>query len=419
MLSCHDARPDAHGVERRAVVTGVGAVSGWGWGATVLWDGLASGRSAIGPFTRFDASAHRTRVAAEVPPAPPELAARLAALRHLSRADAYALAAAWDALRGAGLPAVLERDDAGVFFGSSTGGFWESEEFFAGLIAPHHVPVRTSLLGSQQSNGPGDAVARALALGGPALTISSACASGTLALGAALDAVRRGEVTLAIVGGADSLCQLTHGGFNALRSVDETACRPFQCDRQGLSIGEGAGVLVIEERASALARGARPLAELLGCGASCDAQHMTAPDPTGTGPSRAIEAALADAGTAKDAIVFVNAHGTGTPLNDAAEWAALQLVFGARAGTIPVTSTKGVVGHLLGSAGAIEAVATVLCLVHGAVHPTPGGGPVDPQAAVNLVLERPLPIPPGVALSTSLAFGGSNAAAVFGAAEGA
>jgi 3-oxoacyl-[acyl-carrier-protein] synthase II len=257
-------------------------------------------------------------------------------------------------------------------------------------------------------------VARQFRVRGPVETISAACASGTLALGAALDALRTGAIDRAVVGGSDSLCQLTHGGFNALRSVDEGPCRPFRADREGLSIGEGAAVLILEAADDALRRGARPLATLLGCGASCDAHHMTAPDPAGAGPARAIVAAFEDAGLGAGDIDFVNAHGTGTPLNDAAEWAALSIVFGERAGSVPVTSTKGVVGHLLGSAGAIEAVATVLCLVARAVHPTPGEGPVDPATPVRLVLGRPSPIdrPWPVAISTSLAFGGSNAAAV-------
>jgi 3-oxoacyl-[acyl-carrier-protein] synthase II len=198
--------------------------------------------------------------------------------------------------------------------------------------------------------------------------------------------------------------------------VDERPCRPFRADRAGLSIGEGAAVLVLESLERALARGARPLAELAGAGASCDAHHMTAPDPSGRGAAQAMLAALADAGVDPADVDFVNAHATGTPLNDAAEWSALEQALGARAGETPLVLTKAVLGHLLGSAGAVEAVATVLCLLHGELHSAPdeGADTFDPALPARLVAGRPVPCPGvRVALSTSLAFGGSNAALVF------
>jgi 3-oxoacyl-[acyl-carrier-protein] synthase II len=255
-------------------------------------------------------------------------------------------------------------------------------------------------------------------------TISSACASATLALAAGLEALRAGEVEIAIVGGADALCRLTYAGFNALRAVDAAPCRPFRRDRDGLSLGEGAGILVLERSAEAASRQARALAILAGASATCDAHHMTAPDPGGHGVARAITLAMVDAGfegaqIVPEAIGFLNAHGTGTPLNDAAEWAALRAVFGDRT-RFPVTSTKGSVGHFLGSAGAIEAVATVRCLLEAKVHPTPGEGPVDPLAPVDLVLGAPREIAADcTALSTNFAFGGSNAAAIFRSARSA
>jgi 3-oxoacyl-(acyl-carrier-protein) synthase len=235
-----------------------------------------------------------------------------------------------------------------------------------------------------------------------------------MAIGDALFAVRRGEVDVAIAGGSDSLCRLTYAGFNALRAVDERPCRPFRGNRAGLSLGEGAAVLVIEPLERALARGARPLALAAGGAASCDAHHMTSPHPEGIGAAEAIRSALADAQLDPSAIDFVNAHGTGTPLNDAAECAALLAVFGDRASELPVTSTKSLVGHLLGSAGALEAVATILCLLHGEVHPMPDDGASDPALPLRLVLGRPLSLARARhALSTSLAFGGANAALVF------
>jgi len=393
-------------------VTGIGAVSGFGWGIEALREGLAAGATSIGPFARFDASRHRTRLAGEVPPPPPDLPCRIPGWRRLSLADAFAVAAAGEALAQAGLRRGIAGLDAGVYFGSSTGGMLEGERFFGDWKGGRRP--RLSRLASQPVSGPGDAVARFLGAAGPVLTISSACSSAALALGAALDALRDGEVEVAVAGGADSLCQLTYAGFNALRAVSPGPCRPFRAGRDGMSIGEGAAVLVLEPLARALGRGARPLALLAGAGASCDAHHMTAPDATGAGAAAAIAAALADAGLDPAEVAFVDAHGTGTPLNDAAEWRALERVFGERARTLPVTATKGSVGHLLGSAGAIEAVATVLGLMAGEVHPTPGGGEVDPAAPAALVAGRPLAVSDAAAaVSTNLAFGGSNAALVF------
>jgi 3-oxoacyl-(acyl-carrier-protein) synthase len=403
---------------RRVAVSGVGAVCGLGWGVAALWQGLRAGRSGIGPFVRFDHSQHRTHLAAEVPETdhpPPELARLCPGGRRLSIADRFALFAALEAVEQAGLAltGTTPPEDVGVYFGSSTGGMYESELFFADFLR-HPRRARLSALVAQQVNAPGDAVARQLGTTGPVATFSSACSSGALALGAALEAVRSGEVEVAVAGGSDSLCQLTYAGFNALRSVDEVPCRPFRAGRAGMSFGEGAAVLVLEPLERALARGARPLAVLAGAGSSCDAYHMTAPDPTGAGAAAAVEAALADAGLTAEAVDFVNVHGTGTPLNDAAEWQALQRVFGERAGEMPLVATKALIGHLLGCSGAIEAVATVLCLHYGELHPVRRAGEVDPELPVSLVLEAPLSLPEArVAVSTSLAFGGSNAALVF------
>ncbi|HMB52592.1 MAG TPA: beta-ketoacyl-[acyl-carrier-protein] synthase family protein [Thermoanaerobaculia bacterium] len=403
-------RPDAP----RVVVTGVGVVSAWGWGREEFWHGLASGETAIADFSRIDHAPYRTHVAGEVPPPPDDLADSIPDWRHLSWADRFAVAAAREALAHAGLLSdPTGASQAAVFFGSSTGGMLEGEEWYRrvrrGTIGG------LGLIAGQQVSAPGDAVARTFGCTGAVETISSACASGTLALGRALDAVRLGECDLVLAGGADSLCRVTYGGFNSLRSVDEQPCRPFRGGRAGLSIGEGGAVLVVESAEHAAARGVRPLVELLGAGATSDASHMTAPQPGGEGAARALARALDDAGTAPDQIAFVNAHGTGTPLNDAAEWRALSAVFGDDAAArLPVSATKGAVGHLLGSAGAIEAAATVLSLVRGSLPPTPGEGDVDPESPVDLVRGAPRMLSNGgAAVSLNLAFGGCNAAVVF------
>ena len=392
-------------------ITGLGAVSGYGSGTAALWKGLVSGISAIGPFSRFEHERFRTQLASEVAGVPPQ-----AGERRSSIADRFALDAAREALLQAGLPSRLDELSCGVYFGSSTGGMFESESYFADLLGQ---PQRTTGIGrltAQQTCSPGETVGRAYGVHGPVQTVASACASATLAMGNALAALRAGEIDVAIAGGSDSLCRLTYAGFNSLRAVDPKACRPFRAEREGMSIGEGAAVLVLETAAGARARGARILGWLLGAGASCDAHHMTAPDPQGAGIARAVEAALADAGLAPADIDFVNVHGTGTPHNDAAEANMLRAVFGARLTRLPLTSSKGAVGHYLGAAGAIEAVATMLCFLHGAVHPTPGEGEVDPAMGLDLVTGQPRPVPGArFALSTNLAFGGTNAAIILGA----
>ncbi len=407
-----------------AAVTGLGVVSAFGWGVAPFRDGLAAGACAIGDFDRFDHRAYRTHVAGQVPAEPAGLAARHRGWRRLSLADRFAVAAAAEAIAAAGFAGGLPADRrAGVYFSSSTGGMLEGEEFYAAL-APGRSPrlgPKLSLIAHQQVSAPGEAVARALGVHGPVETVSSACASGTLALGLALDALRAGEVDVAIAGGSDSLCRITYGGFNSLRSVDERPCRPFRDDRAGLSLGEGAAVLVLERAADAHARGARAHAYLAGAGAAADAFHMTAPHPRGDGAARALAAALADAGTAPGEVGSINSHGTGTPHNDDAEWRALARVFGeARARELPLGATKACVGHLLGSAGALEAAAAVLCLEAGAVHPAPGGGAIDPATPVALALGRPRPLPaPAPAVSLNLAFGGCNAALVLIPSSGA
>lgn len=437
--------------ERRAiVVTGLGAVSAWGWGVGPLLQGLRSGRTAIGPLERFAGEGHRTAVSAEVPAAPPWLAGEIPEWDGLSLAERFALAAAREAVAsGGGRVAALGEDPsaAGVFFGGSTAGMLESEELVrpgperppagaAGGSPPGGRRPGVGILSAQPLEAPAAAVARHFALAGPMATVSSACASGTQGLGLALEALRNGEVDVALAGGADSLCRLTYAGFNALRVVGETACRPFREGRDGMTLGEGAGVLVLEAEERARRRGAPILARLLGVGDSCDAHHMTAPHPEGLGAALAVERAFGDAGLAPNAgaLAFLNAHGTGTPLNDLSEWRGMVAALGEAAGGVPVTAMKASVGHLLGSSGAIEAVATVLGLAHREVYPTAGvgpdgGGALDSECPAALVAGAPRALPDpapdsgadpatGLALSTSFGFGGANAAALFGPGDG-
>lgn len=402
------------GSDRAVAITGLGAVSGFGWGVEAFWTGLRSGATAIGDFRRFDHAAYRTHVAAEV-----EAGFALDALAGAERAslaDRFALFAASEALAAAGLPERLDALDAGLFFGSSTGGMLEAEEFFHELTTGRRRRVRLGLLSAQQPNGPGDAVARVHGVGGPVETVASACASATLALGAALDALRAGELEVALVGGADSLCRLTFAGFNSLRAVDPTPAKPFDRRRKGLNLGEGAAVLVLESAERARARGARPYARVLGYGVTADAFHMTQPDASGAAWERTIRAALADAGVTPAEVDYINAHGTATEQNDPAEVAAYRRVFGEHLARIPVSSVKGALGHCLCGAGGIEAAITALAVARGIAPPTAGFAEADPACPLDPVpgVARAWPI--RVAVSSSFAFGGNSAALALGTA---
>lgn len=400
-----------------AVVTGIGAVSAFGWTLDEFAHGLGSGRTAIATARRLDVSGQRTRIAGEVPDPPPAFAKRIPGWNRLTWAERFAIVAADEAVARAGL--VIGGPRTALAFGGSAAGMAECESWFARVLGLTDGRPRVRDLAGQQINAPGDAVARHLGVRGPVLTLSSACSSGGLAVGTALDLIRSGAADVVIAGGADALCQLTYSGFNSLRSVSPEPSRPFRADRDGLSLGEGAGVLVVESSQHAARRGATVLARLVGWGSTCDAHHMTAPHPQGAGAAAAVTAALADAGLGADAVSFVNAHGTGTPLNDIAEAHALRTVFGPRAASLPVTAPKGALGHLLGASGAIEAVAVVLALLEGAVQPTAGSDPADPELGVELVVGGSRPLPTGaVGVSTSLAFGGANAAVVLAAGEG-
>ncbi len=386
-------------------ITGIGAVCGFGNGVERLLAGLRAAQPAMTEVSVFAVEGHRTRLGSQVPDA-----ATQDLDPGLSRGDRFAVLAAREAVTDAGLDAA-HLGDAGVFLGSSNGGLLEGERFLRRLRDGDALGLRT--VASHQNNGPGDAVAKDLGAHGPVVTSSSACTSANMALASALDALRAGECEVAIAGGADAMCETTYAGFNSLRAVDPAPAQPFRAARAGLSMGEGAGVLVLETLAHARARGATILAELAGAGASCDAHHMSAPKDDGSGSLAAMQRALADAGEAPAAVAFINAHGTGTPHNDVAEARALRALFGDSVARIPVTSTKSLVGHLLGGCGGLEAVVCVLGLRHGEVHATAGDGPADPALGLDLVHDAPRRLEGArVALSNNLAFGGNNCALV-------
>jgi 3-oxoacyl-[acyl-carrier-protein] synthase II len=401
-------------VARRVAVTGLGAVTALGADLPALERGLRAGTCGVrDQLTLFDTTGFRSGLAAQAPdPAPPVDEALLA---NVSRPDRFGLQAAFEAVAHAGLTR-RELERAAVLFGTGTGGAAVTEKYFRMLHAPAHDeggPPPATMLIPHQPSSVTDLVARHLDARGPRTTIMTACSSSATAIGYAADRIRLGHVQVALAGGAEGLCSLTYAGFNCLRATSPERCRPFDADRKGLNLGEGAAVLVLEDEAHARARGATIYAYLAGYGITADAYHMTAPHPEGEGAARAMQAALDDAGLALEEVGYINAHGTATPHNDAAESAAIKRVLGARAPEVPVSSIKSMVGHTLGAAGAIEAVSSVLTLYRGFIPPTVNLQKPDPAFGLDFVPGQARELSVAAVLSNSFAFGGNNTALAF------
>ncbi|MEO8587087.1 MAG: beta-ketoacyl-[acyl-carrier-protein] synthase family protein [Acidobacteriota bacterium] len=379
----------------RVVVTGLGATTAFGGGVEAFWEGALSGRSAIRPVTRFDTGRFQASRAALIGAGDEILFARDAA----------------DEALGANAPFGGVR--SGIAVGTTLAGNGPLTEWLA-----------SRALGAEGlSRGEAGALARDLAVRrgatGPVSTVSVACASGAAALGLGAAWIRNGDADMVLAGGADAISPFVFSGFDALRALSATAARPFDALRDGLSLGDGAGFLLLEGEEHARRRGAVILARLTGYGSASDAQHMTRPDPDGRGLVRAIDAALAQAGRTAANVGFVSAHGTGTTFNDAMEEAALAHVLGALARTVPVNGIKGAIGHTLGAAGALEAVLSVLVLARQVVPPTAGHAESRADSPLAVVSGRPLvpARPVAVARSTSAAFGGTSAALVLESVE--
>jgi 3-oxoacyl-[acyl-carrier-protein] synthase II len=403
-------------VGRAVAITGLGAVTALGGDVPALAVALADGRAGIGPLSLFPYRG-RCAVAAQIPevPSPAQVATLPAATRRrLSRPDRFALAAAGEACRDAGLDDDLLQA-SGLVVGGTTGGMLETEREYARRRRAGASRYRLSrMLGTPIATAAA-AVAQTLGIRGPQATTSTACSSSALAVALAAGLVRRGTVRVALALGTDGLCRLTYAGFDALQALDPEPCRPFDRDRRGLSLGEGAGALVLEDLDHARARGARVRGVLLGHGTSTDAHHPTAPHPEGAGALAALRAALAAAGVAPEAVDYVNAHGTGTPANDAVEVAVLRAVLGRRLARVPISSTKSQLGHCLGAAGAVEAVVTVLALEQALLPATVSlVRPAPEWDDLDLVPVAGRRAPLGVAVSSSYGFGGHNVSLVLG-----
>ena len=398
---------------RNVVVTGLGAVTSLGNDVRTTWEGLTEGRSGIGPITLFDASGFRTKLAAEIKELPDGFEPALR--RRLSRTDVIGLTAAAEALADAGLDLSRENPERiGVVLGGGVSGLLDSENYFREVLAKGRDGARPTMALNHPPDQTTDRIAERWGFLGPRSTITTACSSSATSLGYAADLIRHGYCDVVVTGGADTFARLTHGGFNALRAVDPEPCRPFDLRRKGLSIGEAAGLLVFEEEGRARRRGARIRARFLGYGITSDAHHMTQPEPTGEAGARTLRACLMAAGLNPGDVDYVNAHGTATPQNDSAETASIKIALGSRAREIPVSSIKSMLGHCLCSAGAIEAVATVLTIETGVIPPTIRWGEPDPECDLDVVPNVARESRVRVALSNSFAFGGNSTVVAFG-----
>jgi 3-oxoacyl-[acyl-carrier-protein] synthase II len=389
------------------VVSGLGVVSPYGAGVTCFWSGLATGTCAIKPITVIETEGFRSRIAAEIPA---DVMSALGSSWRRSRADRIALAAAREALADSGLQG-RERAEAALLIGAVGGGMLEGEDWYWAQTLGDGRSSRKGALRSILPFSHAELLGWRLGLTGPKETVVMACASGAASIALGADLVRAGVTPTALVGGVDALTHTCFMGFNALKLLDPSPCRPFDRDRRGMSLGEAAAFLVIEDAEHCQARGGRVHARLAGYGMSTDAHHVIAPHPDSDGMIHAMHLALKDARLPPTAVGYVNAHGTGTQQNDRVEALALRQVFGE--GAVLVSSTKSLIGHTMAGAGSVEAVATILALQHALLPPTANLETVDPEVAFDCLPGTARPARIAAALSNSFGFGGQNVSLIF------
>ena len=402
---------------RRVVITGLGMVSPLGLGVQTNWDALVQGRSGIGPITRFDASAYACRIAGEVRGFNPEDWVAKKDVKKMDLYIHYAMAAAEMALKDAAYaitPAEAER--VGVYIGSGIGGLPSIERQHSQLLSEGPRRISPFFIIGLIVNMASGQISIRYGAKGPNQASCTACATGTHAIGDAYEIIKRDDADVMIAGGAEGvITPLCVGGFGAMRALStrndapEKASRPFDRDRDGFVIGEGAGIVVLEEIGHAVRRGARIYAEVAGYGLSGDAFHVSAPSEDGDGPIRVMRNALRKAGIDASMIDYVNAHGTSTPQGDVVETRALRAVFGERAPKVPISSTKSMTGHLLGGAGGLETAITALAIFHDVAPPTINYTTPDPECDLDYVPNERRKVTIHHALNNSFGFGGTNA----------
>jgi 3-oxoacyl-[acyl-carrier-protein] synthase II len=408
-------------MKRRAVVTGLGFVTPLGRSVPVVWERLVRGDSGVGPITLFDVSGYRVQFGGQVPWTPEsEDIANPKELKRLDRFTQFALASAKDAVADSGLDFSREEPyRCGVMIGSGIGGLWEFEVQEERLLHKGIDKVSPFTIPKLMVNSASGHVSSLYGIKGPNFAVATACASAGNSIGSALRAIQYGDADVMVTGGSEAaLTPIGLAGFQNMRALSfrgdapQRASRPFDADRDGFVLAEGAGVVVLEELEHARRRGARIYAELKGYGASGDAGHITQPDEEGRGAGHAMEMALLDAGIPGEAVQYINAHGTSTPLGDKAETAAIKRVFGAHARRLAVSSTKSHLGHTLGASGGIELVVCALTIDRGVITPTINLDTPDPACDLDYTPNVAREARVDVSMSNSFGFGGHNASLV-------
>lgn len=401
---------------RRVVITGAGAVTPIGLGKEEFWKALGEGKNGVGFTTLFDASAHSTKISAEVKNFNPEDWLEKKEVRRTDRVLHLATAAADMAVKDAALDVEsLDKNMFGVYIGSGEGGIGTIEENFHTIYEKGPSRVSPFLVPMMIVNMSAAYVAIRFGAKGPNMAVITACATSINCIGEAYNCIVRGDADIILAGGSEAaVTSIATAGFASLKALSnrnddpEHASRPFDLGRDGFVMGEGAGVLVLEDLEHAKKRGAKIYAEVKGYGLSCDAYHITAPDPEGDGAYRAMAMAVRKAGWSTDDVDLINAHGTSTPLNDKMETMAIKRLFGAYGDKIMVQSTKSMIGHLLGAAGAVETIAAMLAIEKGIVHPTINQFEKDPECDLNTVPNKAVYADVNKVLINSFGFGGHN-----------
>jgi len=410
-----------HHPRMRVVITGLGAISPLGLTLQDFWGGLTAGRSGIGRITQFDANGLPCQIAGEVKGFEPHNYIDRKEARRVARCSQLAVATAREAIADAGFAGGFpDQERVGVMLGTAIGGLDKMDEGANILRKQGYARVSPFSIPESVPNMPAHHVSKTYRALGPLNTVVTACASGTQAVGEAAEVIRRGAADVMIAGGVEaSICDLTIAGFVAMRAMPtsyneapERSSRPFEKNREGFVFSEGCAILILERLEYAQARGARIYAEVLGHASTSDAFHVAAPDPSSQGAIRAMRRALEDAGITPQDVDYINAHGSSTPLNDAGETLAIKRVFGEQAYNIPISSTKSMVGHPMGAAGALEATACALTLHHGLIHPTINYETPDPECDLDYVPNQARPANVRTTISNSFGLGGQNACVV-------
>ncbi len=395
---------------KRIAVTGIGVFCSIGKNVEEFTQSLKDGQSGIGPITLFDTSKYPCKIGAEIREYRPEKLFGKKDLKKLSRTDQFGLVASEEAMRASGIHSYLS-EEVGVCLGAGAGGMFEAETYHREVLTKGKS--RPSLLWPFIPSYTTDRVAERFGFSGPKFTVTTACSSSATAIGYGADLIRSGKSKAVLCGGSEGLSELTFGGFSSLKAMDPSPCKPFDRKRAGMSLGEGAGILILEDLEEAEKRGAKILAEFLGYGIGGEAYHITAPEPSGMNEARIMKEALEDSGLAFSEVDYINAHGTGTPLNDKVETLSIKNAFGERAYSIPISSIKSSVGHCLGAAGAIEAIASILSIVHQFVPPTLSHKAGDEDCDLDYVPGKAREKKINVVLSNSFAFGGNCTTLIF------